>query len=78
MKKLILVLVLAASMSQAFGQGRPNIFAPPPTASGPIADVVNSIVMAFNNRDTAYFQKLIAPTQSGSMKTDITLSRWYG
>ena len=61
MKKLILVLVFGVSLTTAFGQGRPNIFAPPPTASGPIADVVNSIVMAFNNRDTAYFQKLIAP-----------------
>ena len=73
MKKLILVLLLAVSGSQAFGQGRPNIFAPPPTASGPIAEVVNSIVTAFNNRDTAYFQKMIAPMQSGLMKTDIIL-----
>jgi ketosteroid isomerase-like protein len=62
MKKLILALVLMATSSQAFAQGgRPNIFAPPATASGPIADLVNSIVMAFNNHDTAYLQKLIAP-----------------
>jgi ketosteroid isomerase-like protein len=60
MKKLILVLVLMATSSQAFAQ-RPNIFAPPATASGPIADLVNSIVMAFNNHDTAYLQKIIAP-----------------
>jgi ketosteroid isomerase-like protein len=61
MKKLILVLVFGASLSHAFGQARPNIFAPPPTASGPVADLVNSIVMAFNNHDTAALQKLIAP-----------------
>ena len=41
--------------------GRPNIFAPPPTATGPIADMVNAIVTAFNNRDTGYFQKIVAP-----------------
>ena len=61
MKKLILVLVFGATLSQAFGQARPNIFAPPPTASGPAADLVNSIVTAFNNHDTAALQKLIAP-----------------
>jgi ketosteroid isomerase-like protein len=62
MKKLILVLVLLATSSQAFAQGgRPNIFAPPANASGPIADLVNSIVMAFNNRDTAFLEKVIAP-----------------
>jgi len=61
MKKLILVVFLAVTSSQAIGQGRPNIFAPPATASGPVADLVNSIVTAFNNRDTAYLQKLIAP-----------------
>ncbi len=61
MKKLILVMVLAATTSEAIAQGRPNIFAPPATASGPIADLVNQIVTAFNNRDTAYLQKVIAP-----------------
>src|SRR6266566_7042012 len=61
MKKLILVLLMTAMGAQAFAQGRPNIFAPPATPSGSIADVVNSIVTAFNNRDTAYLQKLIAP-----------------
>jgi hypothetical protein len=63
MKKAILTVVLAttAMAATAFSQARPNIFAPPPTASAPIADVVNAIVTAFNNRDTAYFQKVIAP-----------------
>ena len=63
MKKAILtlVLVIAAMAAPAFSQARPNIFAPPPTASAPVADVVNAIVTAFNNRDTAYFQKVIAP-----------------
>src|SRR5215475_8386844 len=40
--------------------GRPNIFAPEAQATGPIAEVVRSIVNAFNNRDTAFFQKSIA------------------
>jgi len=73
MKKSIFVLALmfttiTAGLAQApaggqarGGGGRPNIFAPTATASGPIADVTNAIVTAFNNRDTAYFQKLIAP-----------------
>src|SRR5262245_34170739 len=53
----------AAAQAPAGGQargGRPNIFAPEPTATGPIADVVKGIVTAFNNRDSAYFQKAIA------------------
>src|SRR5215470_2544035 len=50
----------APAGGQARG-GRPNIFAPPATASGPIADITNGIVTAFNKQDTAYFQKLIAP-----------------
>jgi ketosteroid isomerase-like protein len=65
----VVVLVMAASLATvsaqapARGQGgaRPNIFAPAATANGPIADVMNSIVTAFNNRDAAYFEKLIAP-----------------
>ena len=54
----------AVAQAPAGGQargGRPNIFAPPATATGPIVDVVNAIVTAYNNRDTAYFQKAIAP-----------------
>jgi ketosteroid isomerase-like protein len=66
MKRLILVLALMAlSVTAADAQGRGGrgggIFAPPSSPSGPIADVVNSIVTAFNNRDAAYFQKVIAP-----------------
>src|SRR5215831_6027829 len=65
MKRSILVLGMIAVMAgtaaaQARG-GRPNIFAPDPVAAGPIADVVKTIVTAFNNRDTAFFQKAIAP-----------------
>src|SRR6266545_1563922 len=56
---LLLTLTVAAS-AQAQG-GRPNIFAPPATATGPIADVMKNIVTAFNNRDAAFFQKIIAP-----------------
>ena len=71
MKKSIL---LAALISVAFvgampakapgaaqGRGGTSIFAPPATPAGPMVGVVNAIVMAFNNRDTAYFQKIIAP-----------------
>src|SRR5436190_2040847 len=71
MKRLTFVTLLAMSallanlsaQGPARGQGgaRPNIFAPAATASGPLADVMNSIVKAFNNRDTAYFEKIIAP-----------------
>ncbi len=71
MKRLIFVVVLstvllagtAAAQAPAGGQGRggrPNIFAPAATATGPIADVMNAVVTAFNNRDMAFFQKTIA------------------
>ena len=58
---IMVAFILTASAEPAVQAGRPNIFAPPATAAGPIADLVNQIVKAFNNRDTAYFQKLIAP-----------------
>ena len=69
MKRLIPAVALviltlagaATAKSAAEPQGRPNIFAPQGTASGPLVAVVNAIVTAFNNRDTAYFQKTIAP-----------------
>jgi ketosteroid isomerase-like protein len=68
MKRSILVILLtmlalaSAAPAQAEAQaGRPNIFAPPAVASGPVADLVKAIVTAFNNRDVAYFQKLISP-----------------
>jgi len=51
----------ASAASAPLAQGRPNIFAPAAQASGPIADFVKSMVTAFNNRDTAFFQKAIAP-----------------
>jgi hypothetical protein len=60
---LILTVVMTAGAQAPRGQagGRPNIFAPPAAATGPVADLVNSVVTSFNNRDTAYFQKVIAP-----------------
>ena len=59
---VLLMTVMTAGAQAPRGQGgRPNIFAPAATATGPIADLVNSIVTNFNNRDTAYFQKVIAP-----------------
>jgi len=66
MKRSILLAALMTTIittagAQAPRGGRPNIFAPAATATGPIADLVNSIVTNFNNRDTAYFQKIIAP-----------------
>src|SRR4051812_13242147 len=66
MKKLFLVTVLlmvqlgSSATAQAQG-GRPNIFAPAATATGPVADLVKAVVTAFNSKDVAYFQKLIAP-----------------
>jgi hypothetical protein len=68
MKRSILVIGLLALLIcimlptvPAAGQGRPNIFMPPATATGPLVQVVNAVVTAFNNRDSAYFQKAIAP-----------------
>jgi ketosteroid isomerase-like protein len=62
MKRLIVLIaivitVLTAALAQAPRGGRPNIFAPEPQASGPIADFVKSMVTAFNNKDAAFFQK---------------------
>jgi len=72
MKRLILVLLILSSVfvasalaqAPAGGQargGRPNIFAPEATATPPLADIVKSLVTAFNNRDTAFFQKVVTP-----------------
>jgi len=71
MKRSIFLVVLAmatmlatvSAQAPARGQagGRPNIFAPAASAAGPLAEVMNSVVTAFNKRDTAYFEKLIAP-----------------
>jgi hypothetical protein len=61
---LVFVVVIAAMIGTAAAQargGRPNIFAPEAKASGPIADVVQTLVTAFNNGDAAFFQKAIAP-----------------
>jgi hypothetical protein len=63
---VLLVMAMLATVSAqapARGQGgaRPNIFAPAASANGPLSDVMQSVVTAFNNRDTAYFEKLIAP-----------------
>ena len=55
-----LSLAQAPAGGQARG-GRPNIFAPEAQATGPLAESVRSMVTAFNNKDTAYFQKAITP-----------------
>src|SRR5436853_5848361 len=58
---IIAVLVTAQGAGGQARGGRPNMFAPEASASGPLADFVRSIVTAFNNRDTAFFQKVITP-----------------
>jgi len=68
-RSIFLLAIIAVIAGMAFAQapgpaqgrgGRPNIFAPEAQATGPLADVVRSMVTAFNNRDTAFFQKAIA------------------
>jgi ketosteroid isomerase-like protein len=59
-KRSILLLIIALTIVMTASAQRPNIFAPAPTATGPVADFVKSMVTAFNNRDTAFFQKAIA------------------
>jgi hypothetical protein len=62
MKKAILVVFLLTVVLVGAGSAqRPNIFAPQATAKGPIAEVVNSMVTAFNKKDAAFFEKAIAP-----------------
>src|SRR5215475_11178604 len=56
-----LVVTSASAQAPQGRGGRPNIFAPEAQATGPIADFVKSMVTAFNNRDTVFFQKTIAP-----------------
>jgi hypothetical protein len=61
---VIAVLTPTFAQAQAGGQGRggrPNIFAPEAQATAPLADVVRSVVTAFNNKDTAFFQKAVVP-----------------
>jgi ketosteroid isomerase-like protein len=58
---ILLSAVLVATVVFNVSAQRPNIFAPDPTATGPVADLVKSMVTAFNNHDTAFFQKTITP-----------------
>jgi ketosteroid isomerase-like protein len=53
-------LAQARPAGQGRGGGRPNIFAPEAQASGPVADFVRSMVTAFNNKDSAFFQRAMA------------------
>lgn len=57
----LVIIALATTVLAQAPAGRPNIFAPPATPAGPVVDLVNAIVTAFNKQDTAYLQKLIAP-----------------
>ena len=63
MKRFLPVLFIALlTVANAAAQGRGGgIFAPATKPSGPIADLVNTIVTAFNNHDVASLQKIIAP-----------------
>lgn len=67
MKRSILCLALGvmviatAGSARGQGGGRPNIFAPAAAPTGAVADLMKSIVTAFNNRDAAFFQKMITP-----------------
>jgi len=64
MKRSILVFAFIFAVVAAYvlplSAQRPNIFAPEAKATGPLADSVQAMVTAFNNKDTAYFQKAIA------------------
>jgi ketosteroid isomerase-like protein len=65
MKKSILIFVLAitsiAGTALAQGRGRGGGLPTPPALSGPVADLVNSIVAAINKQDKDYIQKVTAP-----------------
>ena len=63
LKRSIFVSALIALTlgGTASAQRGGSIFAPPAAPAGPLVDVVNSMVKAFNNHDTGYFQKMIAP-----------------
>jgi hypothetical protein len=59
---LVVMAFAGGTLVQAQGGGAAGgIFAPPAAPTGPLVDVVNSIVTAFNNRDAAFFQKMVAP-----------------
>jgi hypothetical protein len=65
MKRPVLVFAIVIAILAGFAlfasAQRPNIFAPEAKATAPLGDAVNALVTAFNNRDTAYFQKAITP-----------------
>jgi hypothetical protein len=59
-KSLLTFIVMLAMTSTAFpqrGRGLP----PPPTLTGPVADLVQGIINAINKQDRAYIQKVLAP-----------------
>ena len=58
---LLFVIAMAAYAGSALAQGRGRGLPPPPTLTGPVADLVNGIINAINNQDTAYIQKVAAP-----------------
>ena len=58
---LSLAVTAMAEPPTAQQGGRPSIFAPAVTPTGPLVDVVSALVTAFNNQDKAYLQKMIAP-----------------
>jgi hypothetical protein len=57
----IAILAVALCGAAPARAQRGGIFAPPANPSGPVADLMKTIVTAFNNHDVTYFQKAIAP-----------------
>ena len=62
MKKSILVFVVAMMVftGMANAQGARNL-PPRPTLTGPVADLLNAIVVAINKQDKAFIDKVVAP-----------------
>ena len=62
MKKSILVCVVAMMVftGMVSAQGARNL-PPRPTLTGPVADLLNAIVVAINKQDKAFIDKVVAP-----------------
>ena len=60
MKKSILLFVVAMMMLAGMANGQ-AARAPRPTLTGPVADLLNKIVVAINTQDKAFLDKVVAP-----------------
>src|SRR5579884_3021682 len=61
MKKSILLFVVAMMMLAGMANGQGAARAPRPTLTGPVADLLNKIVVAINTQDKAFLDKVVAP-----------------